>query len=1248
MCPMPNRPSRAHDPDMGDRAWRRWVTVATVVTLAATGLVGIAGDARPAAAQVPIAEPSECVTSPDGLRVECAGVSVPTAPLSPFPPPLQVSGFLERLVRGPAAEAWLPLEIEAKTATAELHGVPNDNRLLVTGRDSMRTYLYLRLLALIDQRKAGTVPLTAEENNALAALQTAVVANRSLVANKAIEEYDRWSFRKCSGYQPPPGFGFDPYDPGALCQNPGVLFGGPHPPTFEQFQSYGTALAFQEFTASGDAAAAFQKLDIGAGFAYATFSALAGGLATGAIIGTLGAEVTKGIVKSLAPFAVRVISKLVQDVAVRVGATIAQRLLTHALTSAAASLISSVVGIIVFGVAFSALSGVIFSENASIRQKLVDARDQIDVDLAETAATTEGQLLLLGVVIEQTLPDLASERADLIQIPTSPPPGQLQWGVTIPGAPETTQPVLTTLAWDFRQQQTFVADGYFVTSVAGGPWVLSLTLDYLGGRVISGQLGQKRRLGIRGNRLWDHAVDLPVPPSGVVIVEAPELSESIQFLPNLTGVPLNSSAPGPLHTARLVGNRPPTLTGGTTYHLTGDQTSLLVLPPGILGLVADPDGGAMTIGGFTDPPSGQVTFVGTDGAFRYDRNGAPLPDHFAVTVTDEDGGSTAVPITIAPNQAPTLSPNSVLVPPSTPFAYICPAVDPDGDPLQLEVVQDAQQADVTPHLGCLKYEPGPAASGADQFSVRASDGKGGTVTGTIGVTIALPQFASFVRLPTSVPEDTEVVFRLNGFPSISPTADCGSGSVRGLTTTELRCLFPDPSPAEIVSLTDHFPSGASATTAVTVAVTDATPPAWGAFPDDIVETAATSDSAGRVVTYPIPTATDAVSPPATVSCAPSSGTTFGVGVTVVECTASDALGNTDRRTFAVRVGLAAAGVAAPTWATFPSDIVVPAESPNGRVVTFVAPTATGTPPLTVACTPATGALFPIGTTTVTCMATDAVGNTTGPRTFSITVDPFAAVVQGAGSARGYWLVTDRGVTLPHGDAPPPSANASGLGRVAGIVATPSGLGWLAVGPDGAIDVRGDATSFGSMAGQRLARPIVGIVGTPTGRGYWLVADDGGVFAFGDAVFLGSTGGRRLNQRIVGMAATPSGQGYWLVGRDGGVFAFGDARFLGSTGGRRLNQPIVGMAPTPSGQGYWLVGRDGGVFAFGDAAFLGSTGNRRVAHPVVGMATTSTGRGYWLVADDGGVFTFGDAPFLGSSAGAGARIIGIVPIERSVP
>ena len=230
---------------------------------------------------------------------------------------------------------------------------------------------------------------------------------------------------------------------------------------------------------------------------------------------------------------------------------------------------------------------------------------------------------------------------------------------------------------------------------------------------------------------------------------------------------------------------------------------------------------------------------------------------------------------------------------------------------------------------------------------------------------------------------------------------------------------------------------------------------------------------------------------------------------------------------------------------------------------------------------------------------------------------------------------------PPAGQPVAFGNAGSYGSVAGqtlaapvmgMAATPSGHGYWLVASDGGIFAFGDAQFYGSMGGTQLQAPVIGVAATPSGHGYWLVAKDGGIFAFGDAQFYGSTGAQHLNRPVVGMTTTPDGAGYWLVASDGGIFAFGDAQFYGSTGTTRLNKPVVGMAAAPDGQGYWLVASDGGIFAFGDASFYGSMGGNRLQAPVIGMADTPSGHGYWLAAADGGIFTFGDAPFLGSIGG----------------
>jgi GH35 family endo-1,4-beta-xylanase len=71
------------------------------------------------------------------------------------------------------------------------------------------------------------------------------------------------------------------------------------------------------------------------------------------------------------------------------------------------------------------------------------------------------------------------------------------------------------------------------------------------------------------------------------------------------------------------------------------------------------------------------------------------------------------------------------------------------------------------------------------------------------------------------------------------------------------------------------------------------------------------------------------------------------------------------------------------------DVAATSTSPRGAVVTYTAPEARDTRDgaVTPTCTPASGSLFPIGTTEVTCTASDSAGNAAKPVTFDVVVTP---------------------------------------------------------------------------------------------------------------------------------------------------------------------------------------------------------------------------------------------------------------------
>jgi hypothetical protein len=129
-----------------------------------------------------------------------------------------------------------------------------------------------------------------------------------------------------------------------------------------------------------------------------------------------------------------------------------------------------------------------------------------------------------------------------------------------------------------------------------------------------------------------------------------------------------------------------------------------------------------------------------------------------------------------------------------------------------------------------------------------------------------------------------------------------------------------------------------------------------------------------------PTATDLDHTGVSVYCDPAPDSMFPIGTTTVTCTATDPFGHTAATSFPVSVGDSLGPVISVT------PISASATSSAGATVDYPLPTATDqvSGPAAVTCSPAAGSTFPLGTTLVTCTATDGSANTTS-RTFPLTV-----------------------------------------------------------------------------------------------------------------------------------------------------------------------------------------------------------------------------------------------------------------------
>lgn len=222
----------------------------------------------------------------------------------------------------------------------------------------------------------------------------------------------------------------------------------------------------------------------------------------------------------------------------------------------------------------------------------------------------------------------------------------------------------------------------------------------------------------------------------------------------------------------------------------------------------------------------------------------------------------------------------------------------------------------------------------------------------------------------------------------------GSGSVFAMGTTTVNCSASDA-------------SHATTTGSFLVTVVDTTKPEISGTPTDVSVSASGSDT---IVEYTNPTASDVVSGGLTVACTPSSGSSFAVGTTPVTCTTTDGAGNTSTSTFNIIVSDTTGPVL-----TLPADRTVEATDSSGATVTFsVTATDLVDGSIIPSCSPVSGSTFALGTTTVSCSATDSSDNTSSGGFLIWVVDTTPPIISLLGDASIHVafgsIYTDAGAT----------------------------------------------------------------------------------------------------------------------------------------------------------------------------------------------------------------------------------------------
>lgn len=282
-----------------------------------------------------------------------------------------------------------------------------------------------------------------------------------------------------------------------------------------------------------------------------------------------------------------------------------------------------------------------------------------------------------------------------------------------------------------------------------------------------------------------------------------------------------------------------------------------------------------------------------------------------------------------------------------------------------------------PSSGSL-FAIAPATPGVTPVSCSAADAQHNTAHGGFAITV-VDTTAPVVTVPSS-PITAEATTAAGATVTFSATAtDIVDGAIASVCTPTSGSTFAIGATTVTCNATDaHNNTG---TNSFTVSVRDTTPPVLTAPVSQTIE--ATSVN-GAIASF-VATASDLVDGPLTPTCTPASGSVFGINATTsrttpATCSATDSHGNTVTGTFTVTVR-----DTTPPLVTVPAPISVEATTSNGAVVTFSA-SATDIVDglLAPACVPASGSVFPIGLTSVTCMSMDAHGNT-GTSSFAVTV-----------------------------------------------------------------------------------------------------------------------------------------------------------------------------------------------------------------------------------------------------------------------
>jgi large repetitive protein len=419
----------------------------------------------------------------------------------------------------------------------------------------------------------------------------------------------------------------------------------------------------------------------------------------------------------------------------------------------------------------------------------------------------------------------------------------------------------------------------------------------------------------------------------------------------------------PLGTTEVDCTNPDTTPAGSFTVTVEDTTAPVITVPADISV----NGNGPTVVNYTEPTATDIVDGPvTPSCSSHSGDTFPIGTTTVNCSAQDHAGNTSSAsfhVTVVDNQPPTFT--------SVPSNATLEATGPGGAAFSYSI-SASDNADPSPSINCNHPSGSTFPLGTTTVICTATDNSGNSAQASFTVTVIDSHPPTFTSVPSNAtveatgPGGAAVGYSISASDNVDPSpsinCDHASGSTFPLGTTTVHCTATDN-------------SNNSAQASFTVTVQDTTPPVLS-LPGDITV------PVGTAVTFSA-TAHDLVDGSVAVSCNHASGSAFPLGTTTVSCSATDSHGNKASGTFHVTVQ----DVNPPVLSNVPGPIKVEANSHAGSVVNFSTPTATDDVDgliANVVCAPASGSTFALGTTTVTCSASDSSGNT-GTASFTVEV-----------------------------------------------------------------------------------------------------------------------------------------------------------------------------------------------------------------------------------------------------------------------